>query len=431
MDSLAFALGCSAVGLLGGWLMLRRMRRLELAQHPAQPEPDQPESSLLEPNQRDQPDLPEKAEARPGAFDETEVRPIAAAGDERQGHRAGAQPGRSSPKPVALTVVIPARNEAHNLGALLGSLQAQRVPAAEVLVVDDGSEDGTAEVAKRLGARVVVPGPLPAGWLGKSWACWQGAAAAAQPQLLFLDADIVLEPQALERLSTAASGAELLSVQPYHSMQHHYERLSAVFNIVVLASVALGGGAFGPCVMCRKQDYLAAGGHAAVKGRVLDNHALSGAFRARGMRVHSRSGRGVMRFRMYPQGLRQLLGGWSKSFASGAAATPPPALAVIVLWLAGAASAAGLAARALDEPSAAAAFAAGLAYAAHAALFAALLRRAGRFGRWPALLYPLPLVLFFAVFARSAAQTFVRRRVSWKGRSIATGSGGGPDDASA
>ena len=99
-----------------------------------------------------------------------------------------------------MSIVVPARNEATTLPDLLASLGALDPAPHEVIVVDDGSEDGTAEVARTRGVDVhSVPGP-PEGWLGKPWACQQGARRATGDLLLFLDADVQLSADALPRL---------------------------------------------------------------------------------------------------------------------------------------------------------------------------------------------------------------------------------------
>ena len=99
-----------------------------------------------------------------------------------------------------VSIVIPARNEEDNLPRLLSSLRQSSQPAHEVIVVDDASHDGTAAAAAAGGARVLTAAPLPAGWTGKTWACFQGAEIAAGDLFIFLDADTWFEPDGLTRL---------------------------------------------------------------------------------------------------------------------------------------------------------------------------------------------------------------------------------------
>jgi 4,4'-diaponeurosporenoate glycosyltransferase len=162
-------------------------------------------------------------------------------------------------------------------------------------------------------------------------------------------------------------------------------------------------GAFGPCLLCRRADYLAVGGHEAVRGEILDDLALARRFAS----VHNYGGRRAVRFRMYPQGLHQLAEGWSKNFASGAAATPLPRLVLVVAWVAGClvAAASGVS----------------WAYVAFALQFGAMAVQLGSFWAIGIVFFPIPLVAFLAIFARSIVLTRLRRRVRWKGREIPLG----------
>ena len=85
---------------------------------------------------------------------------------------------------------------------------------------------------------MVAAGPKPDDWMGKSWACWQGAQVASGDVLVFLDADTTLTTRGLAALAaTRAAEGGLLGVQPYHAIRRPYEALSAFFNIVVMASL--------------------------------------------------------------------------------------------------------------------------------------------------------------------------------------------------
>ncbi len=328
----------------------------------------------------------------------------------------------------ATSVVVPARNEEANIAALVASLVAQCPPPAQVLVVDDGSTDATARLARAAGADVLAAGPVPNGWTGKAWACARGAEATVGEVLAFLDADTVLAPGGLERLlaELAAQGWRgLVSVQPFHVTLRPYERLSAFFNLVgpmgTGAFTPLAGwrgvvGAFGPCLVCDRTDYEAAGGHACVRGNVLDDAALARHFALAGLPVRLLGGRDTVSFRMYPAGFAQLAEGWTKNMASGAAIARPLTLVLVVAWLSGAISAvryavlAGMG-RCRRGP------AAGL-YLAYVAQLEWMLRRVGSFGALPAVAFPVPMTFFLAIFARSVVLTALRGQVRWKGRMI-------------
>ena len=232
-----------------------------------------------------------------------------------------------------VSVVIPARNEEATLPSLLASLRALSV--TEVVVVDDGSVDATASVARAGGATVLSAPAPPPGWTGKAWACQLGADATSGDLLLFLDADTVLAPAALAGLLDLHEvHGGLVSVQPFHQVVRPYEQLSSYFNLMsLLASGAFTPRpsthpmAFGPCLLTSRPDYEAAGGHDAVRGDVLDDVRLAAAYDRAGLPVRCAVGGEAIRMRSYPGGLRQLADGWTKNFASGAsAAAPGPAI---------------------------------------------------------------------------------------------------------
>lgn len=327
----------------------------------------------------------------------------------------------SSPR-VPVSIIVPARDEAAVLPILLSSLQPELGPHDEVIVVDDDSSDATAARARAGGATVLAAPPLPEGWVGKTWACHTGSAAARRSTLVFLDADTRLAPGGLDRLvaGLAAAGG-LYSVQPWHEVPRPGERLAALFNVVaMMGTVAFtpgrGGrarvGAFGPCLLTRADDYRLAGGHAAVRDEVLDDLALAGRYRACDLAVTIHGGRGTISFRMYPNGFGQLVEGFTKNFATAAGAVRLRTAALITLWLAALSAPAVLAA---STPALAA-----VCYAAAAVQVGVHLRRLGSFGPLTAVGYPVALATFVAVFVRSLVATLAIGRVRWKGRELAT-----------
>ncbi len=342
--------------------------------------------------------------------------------------RAARDDGAAAARAAAgLSVVIPARNEADTLPPLLASLREQDVQPLEVLVVDDGSSDGTAAVAAAGGARVLPSAPLPAGWRGKTWACHQGAAAARGDLLLFMDADTRFEPGGLRRvLDTRARHGGVLSVAAWHAVERPYEDLSAFFNLMMVIGVGaftlLGDaarprGLFGPFLLTGRDDYQHAGGHAAVRGQVLEHLVLSDAFRRAGIPMLGRGGRGTLRIRMYPHGLRELAAGWGKAFAAGAARTPPWLLIPAVAWISGALLTAILAAAAAGGlPAATGGWV--LLYLLFVLQLILLWRPLGAFRPLTALLYPVPLLFYLAVFTRGALVSARGGRVTWKGRDV-------------
>lgn len=309
---------------------------------------------------------------------------------------------------VRLSIIIPARNEEQNLPTLLRSLAAQPLKPREIIVVDDGSTDRTAELARELGATVIASQPLPEGWRGKTWACHQGAQAATGELLLFLDADTWFEPDGLVRVVADYDGGAF-SVGPFHAVRHAYEDLSLFFNLNMTIGTSPGG-LFGQMLLVDRDSYRRVGGHEAVKGRILENCFLAQQFRAAGIPARSVTGRGVISFRMYPNGLRELIVGWTKGFASGAGQTPRGVLVLVVAWMI------GLMLAPLGWLVTGDWLGWGAMYLLCAGQVGWFSRQIGAFHWFSALLYPVPLIFFFAIFAHSAMRS--GKTVAWKGREI-------------
>lgn len=338
-----------------------------------------------------------------------------------------------------LSVIVPARNEADNLPVLLGSLSDQGGAIREIIVVDDGSTDRTAAIAREYGATVVKAGPLPEGWRGKTWACTRGAAAASGARLLFVDADTWFAPGALPEMLACHDPGGALSVAPYHVVRRPYEQLSAFFNLMMIGGVGAFArvgrrsnrtGMFGQSLLVARSLYEETGGHADVRGEILENLCLADVYRRRNIPFRCAGGRDCFFVRMYPHGVRELIAGWSKAFVRGAGHTPPLIMALLVAWLTGAAGAAGLTVAALFLPAPASLqTAACLLYAAYAVQIGFLLRRIGSYHPLAAALYPLPLLFYFCVFSRALVAAKRRQDVVWKGRRVAAEDNSRPVEA--
>ena len=190
-----------------------------------------------------------------------------------------------------VTALVPARNEAARLGESLPALMAQDYPGEwRIVLIDDRSEDGTAEVARGLThdrATIIEGGPLPDGWAGKVWALQQGAAAAGRPDYLWLtDADIVHAPGVLTRLVSESEAAALAmnSVMARLSTGPPSERLLVpaflfFFNLLYPMRLVNGTGptaaAAGGCLLVRRDRLEQIGGFGVISGAVIDDIGLA------------------------------------------------------------------------------------------------------------------------------------------------------------
>ena len=245
----------------------------------------------------------------------------------------------AEPGPL-VSVIVPARDEERGIGAAVRSLRALDYDRVEVIVVDDQSDDGTLAAAREAAdgdPRVtVIPGaPLPGGWVGKPWACWQGVARARGEWLLFTDADVVHAPDSLGRTLAMARrlGRGGLTLLPTIDCGGAVERavmpaaLTAIATFVspgplarsARSRVAIAAGGY---ILMARALYDRVGGHAAIRGRMVDDVCLAAAVkRAGALLVPVPAGR-LARLRMYHGG-REVWEGWSKnaSFAAAGGAT--------------------------------------------------------------------------------------------------------------
>ena len=327
-------------------------------------------------------------------------------------------------KKLNVSIIIPARNEAKRIQPLLKSIQQQTNVIREWIVVDDHSTDGTAAIAQSYGAKVITAEALPQGWFGKPWACYQGAKAAQGDIYMFLDADTVLQTHGLEKILASFDEDQTpLSVQPYHLMKKSYEQLSLFFNLIVMMTTGLftprgssikASSFFGPCQVIAKKDYWQVDGHAVAKHAILEDIALGKALQEKtGQRIRAMAGRGAIAFQMYPEGMTSLVEGWTKNFATGAGLIPGWMLATVSVWI----------------TSMFIAFLSGIApfmWEGQAYLIGYLLigvatfllaRKVGRFSIFTIVTYPIQLIFFVWLFARSSFRS-KKKKVTWKGRDL-------------
>ncbi len=200
----------------------------------------------------------------------------------------------------AISVLIPARNEELSIRAAVEAALDSRDVTLEVVVLDDHSEDQTASIVSELAAedgrlRLAVAPPLPAGWCGKQHACAALAQHASHDLLVFVDADVRLAPDGLARMAAfrCTSGADLVSGVPYQETGTLGETLLIpLIHFLLLgflpfycmrqsAHPAYGSGC-GQLFMARREAYVKAGGHAAIRTSLHDGLTLPRAFRQAG-----------------------------------------------------------------------------------------------------------------------------------------------------
>jgi chlorobactene glucosyltransferase len=243
--------------------------------------------------------------------------------------------------PPRVSVIVPARNEAFNIERCVRSILSTTYPNMDLVVVDDSSSDGTADLARKAAkgdarTRVVSNTPLPDGWFGKQWACTTGAKVAAGEILQFTDADTVHAPDLVTRSVNAmvTTGADLFSVAGRQELGGFWERVIQP-QIFAILSMRYGGTeavnkstrvtdkiANGQCIFVRRSAYDDVGGHASVRTSVAEDLMLAQKFFAAGKRVVLMIGVDQLSTRMYAS-LREIIAGWRKNvFAGGLDAVP-------------------------------------------------------------------------------------------------------------
>ncbi len=242
-------------------------------------------------------------------------------------------------QPPRVSVLLPARNEAAVIGATVRRLLDSSSAIHELILLDDDSTDGTAELARQAAAgdprlRVITGAPLPPGWLGKNWACHQLADAATGEFLLFTDADVIWRRGAIDGLIVLRERlqADLLSIWPTQETGSWAERLIiplitfadwAYLPIVAVhhvtrpawAAAALSA-AIGQCLLFTRDAYARLGGHAAVRSSIIDDLALARRAKALGLRLRLGEADGLIACRMY-HNWPEVRDGFAKNILAG------------------------------------------------------------------------------------------------------------------
>ena len=321
-----------------------------------------------------------------------------------------------------ISIVIPARNEALRLPFLLESLKSS---PHEVIVVDDESEDDTKQVALKYGVKVIHPKPRPEGIKGKPWALLNGVKEAKESVVLLLDADTTILPKGIERLiSIYLENETPLSIQPYHHMKKSYERLSVIFNlVVVMASNTYQmfnkkkhiTAFFGPAQMMKKDEFLKYASQKDVNTKVLEDIQLGKAILKNDIQIRSIIGYGLIKFRMYPEGIHAVLKGFGKNFATGAIAINPLVTILISLWLSGIYASInyliqGIISGAILLPI-------GL-FLSQGLFLYQTAKKIGNFKASLMILFPIHALFFLMTFIYSFFAIYVFKNNQWKGRRV-------------
>ena len=244
----------------------------------------------------------------------------------------------------AVTVVVPARNEAAWLPVTVPSFCEQDYPDLRVIVVDDQSDDDSPAILRALRERygnlaVVQAAPRPPGWCGKPWAVWQGVGQGApvgeghpsttdSDWLLFTDADCVFHRAAARQAMALAraGGYDAVSLLAHMTFGSTLEAvaltgLATVLNLIMpmglsndpKSPVTLAAGGF---ILVKRSAYAKVGGHEAVKGQIIEDVQLGRKLKAGGAKLHTRATADLVGTRMY-EGFADLWEGLSKNAYAG------------------------------------------------------------------------------------------------------------------
>jgi hypothetical protein len=334
-------------------------------------------------------------------------------------------------EPPPVSILLPVRNEEEAIEETVRAACAQTAPG-EVVVLDDESTDATPAILARLAAelprlRAVRGQPLPAGWAGKAWACWQLAGHARHRWLLFVDCDVRLAPDATARALAVARAEEaaFVSAFPFQRTPTVGEALVVpLIHLVLLAWLPLWlvrrvarpslVAGCGQLMLVTRDAYRAAGGHRAIRATLHDGLMLARRMKAAGITVAVFDGSDVATCRMYA-GFRAVWRGFTRNAYEALGSVP--ALGTMV-----ALNSAVFVVPFVALPWTLATGGEGLAASAWAGAAAGALAIRGAVAHrsgapaWTTAATPLSVTLMLAIQVHSYVNTVRRRPVTWRAR---------------
>lgn len=251
-----------------------------------------------------------------------------------------------SPK---VSILIPMRNEENNIGECLNSVLDQSYNNYEVIVLDDNSEDSSAEKVNSLindkNKLSLLPGaPLQAGWLGKNWACHQLSQKASGNYLLFIDADVTITKGVVLSAINAMkkNNLSMLTVFPTQHIDNWRVRLIIpMMNWLLLSFLPLRKvftsnkksfvAANGQFILFSRDAYQKVGGHGAVKSQVVEDMELARLIKADNFRIMTLLGGNHIFCKMYST-FTEAFNGFSKNYYAGFNTNPMVFLFLIALF---------------------------------------------------------------------------------------------------
>ncbi len=235
------------------------------------------------------------------------------------------QAGKLQTYPL-ISIIVPVRNEIDNIKLCMESILNLDYPNKEIIVVDGSSTDGTYEYLKTLkGIRLIKEESLPAGWVGKNYACFLGYKASKGNFLLFTDGDTVHHKDLLKNSTSYCMEQKvgLLTLGPKLGYRIFSERLILPFIVAVVTT--LSGGkkvnddnsgrwmADGQYMLFDRKAYEKIGGHERVKGNMIEDVSLAGLIKNSGLRLRVLTAQDHFETRMH-QNFSELWESWSKNF---------------------------------------------------------------------------------------------------------------------